>query len=503
MGRFEKAMFLSLGQVVGLCFGILTPMLLSRWMVVEDFGTYRLLVLSVWLAGFTLHCGMDLGLFYFIKKDKDLSPIYSLNASFVTFVMAVTFGALAIFYRAELGGLLNNSAFADLIPYLAMLIALAVPAQHLEQLLVIHDKSILCITVVASNSILQAAIAVGAIYTTGSLRQVLIGLSILAGVRLVCLVLFNVGQYLRLRRPDFGIRQWFRMFQIQLGYSMPLGVTSSLHSVMEMDRLLVSALYSVTTFAKYSVGCFAIPIIPGLLDNVHNLMSIDMVDAVKQKDRKRALLIWLESVKRIAFVAIPTFCIFAVFAEDIMITLFSEKYADSAYYFQLFLVSFLIFAFDPEMVLRAYNRTQVSMKLQILAMAMTATFVGIGIYYFGPAGALIGKAVANALDLVLKFKIVSGLLDATASQMMPIAMLGKTTVAAVGAVAFGLAINGLPIYFQTIVECSVSGLMFLIFSYLLGIISGNDLLHIRGRLSQVSAKFFKPVTATRAPSLDP
>src|SRR5690606_7502228 len=59
MGRFEKAIFLSLGQLAGLCFGMLTPILLSRWLPVADFGTYRLVILILWLTSFTLHCCMD------------------------------------------------------------------------------------------------------------------------------------------------------------------------------------------------------------------------------------------------------------------------------------------------------------------------------------------------------------------------------------------------------------------------------------------------------------
>lgn len=426
-GRFEKALFLSLGQIIGLSFAVLSPMLLSRWLTVEDFGTYRQLLLLIWFASMTLHLGMDFGLFYFIKRGGGQASMFSLNASLVGAISAFVFGSGLVIFSEGVGAALNNPELSPLLPYLAVAIFFIVPSQHLENLLVVMDKPKWVVAHAAFNAFAQAMITIGLLWSTQDLRYVVAGIAVYYAVKSATLITLNVR---RVDWQSFAVVQWWADLKTQLAHCLPLGLSGMLAMILQMDRFLIATMFPVRQFTKYAVGCFELPIIPGLINNIHDLMSIDMVRKAEAGDHAGVRGVWKESVQKIALLIVPVFLVTVIFAEEIITFIFSMKYIESAVYFRVFMISVLLYAFDPELVLRAYGKSKQTLRLQIGDTVVTVALMLSGIFIAGPIGALWGKAAANLIVLVYRLKVCAQLMDATLRDVTPVGLLCRTFLAA-------------------------------------------------------------------------
>ena len=73
------------------------PFFLSRWLSSELFGAYRQLIMLKFLAQALSHGGMNIGLFFFARRDANRAENYSLNAMLIGLGFALMAGMESAF----------------------------------------------------------------------------------------------------------------------------------------------------------------------------------------------------------------------------------------------------------------------------------------------------------------------------------------------------------------------------------------------------------------------
>ena len=217
--NFENMLILSGGKFFGFFLTFLIPFFLSRWLTIEDYGTYKQIIL-LWMIFLQIqNLGMDLGLFYFVKTDPRNAPIFSLNVTAANLATTLlTIGAL-LFFSGQISNLLNNSQLAAYIPYFCLVLLFSIPAQHFEHYLVSMDKIKWAFILEGLHEISKSCIIIMGFLFYNSLKTVLLMLSLLYLIKLCILVCFNIGL---IKRHQINLSTGTPFLLKQVAYGFPL-----------------------------------------------------------------------------------------------------------------------------------------------------------------------------------------------------------------------------------------------------------------------------------------
>lgn len=447
---------LTAGHVAGLGFGVLTPLLLGRFLPEETFGTYRQVMLILWFVGFAGSFGMDQGLFYFVKRQPDRAALYSFGCSVTGGICGALIGGCVAMFGAPLAQFMNNPSLAEHALWLGLYVLCTLPAQHLAAYLVIQDR---IGDALILNILNAAALALAA----------LLGLLVFSSMDVVLMVmtawsLIKLGVLLNVNRPhlfstSFGSLR--ETLAAQIKYSAPLGFSNLLAVSLRLDRIMVSAMFPIRDFARYSVGCFDLPVVPQAVNNLHDLMSIEMAAANEPGRAAKIQQLWLDTVRKITLFVVPIVIFSSMHATPVMNLLFSEKYVDSGPIFRWFVFLILLTSIDPEMIFRVAGRTRLALALDLGTTVLTALAIWSGIRVFGLEGAIYGKVAAQALVLAARLKVTGGLIGRSAFAMMPWRHLSLVTamslLASTAARFLGAGLTG-----TLVLDLAASGILFLV-----------------------------------------
>lgn len=420
MGILKTTLLLTAGRLLGAAFGFLVPVYVSRHLDVASFGTYKLAILCYVSALMLAHVGMDHGLFYFVKKFFSKRALFSINTILFKVATMTVVCAVALFFREESGDLLNNPQFPPVVAPLCVLSFLGVISSHMDHYFIVMNRVRFVTLLYISEAIVNAGLVIGGFYYFDSLPSVLLLMSIIPMAKTVYLLMFNLVEF---KSISLSLDRWVRILRRQVSYSLPLGITNLLTFVMQFDRFVISALYNPMRFAIYAVGCLELPVLPGMINTMHDLMSIEMVEAHRHGDKEKIRQLWVATIKQIMFFLTPV-VIFMIGCSDLVIvTIFSSKYSDSAEYFQAFMMVLFFFSIDPELLFRVFARTRTLLKIQIVTAILTVASFVLVAYYIGPLEALIVRAVAEALNSGVKLLYVKGMIDIRWQDLLPLKYL--------------------------------------------------------------------------------
>lgn len=423
--HIKKTAILTLGQVAGLGIGFVIPIFLSRWLTVEAYGTYKQLMFLYVLALLTVHMGIDWGLFYFIKREPSRAPLFSLNVMLVDLGMATLVIAVGVIGGNFFAALLKNPELALYFPAFAPFLLFSVPAHHFHHYLVVLDRIKAAFWLMVIFESTKALIILAGYFFFNSLFVVLWGLGALALVRLLALLWWNLYLCGKYEQP---LREHRANLREQIRFALPLGISNLVTLLLRLDRFIVSSFFGLKSFTVYSVGCFELPVVENTVTTMADLMSFDMVEARKTEDWEKIKTLWLSTLKRIALLHLPLAVFSIVFAREIITFIYSETYAESASYFVVFSLIFLLPSFTPEVIFRVFAKPGWILRIRAVAVVYTLSFVAIFAWALGPLGALYGKLAADLITAVVQLTCARRLMNLSAAEILPYKEIAAVTL---------------------------------------------------------------------------
>ena len=185
-----------------------------------------------------------------------------------------------------------------------------------------------------------------------------------------------------MRQVNYPLRVWWEKGVHHFRFGLPIGGNNLLLAIGRFDRFLVSALFGVAGFARYSVGCLELPLARQWIETSQNLASVRAVDRTRSNsstDDFSNLKLWLKDCSRIWLYLFPAVALALIFAPELLTVIFGEVYSNSASIFRVFLIGVLCSAFDPELFLRATDRAFISTVTNLVTFALFA-FLAFGFY---------------------------------------------------------------------------------------------------------------------------
>ncbi|AQQ71512.1 Polysaccharide biosynthesis protein [Limihaloglobus sulfuriphilus] len=193
-------------------------------------------------------------------------------------------------------------------------------------------------------------------------------------------------------------------FISQFKYSVPLSLAAIIGAFAAYaDKLSINILNAdPELFASYFNGAFELPLVGVIGGAVTMTMLPSMTEYVKENRIDKFLSLWHRSQIKVAFILFPMWLFFFVFAKEIILVLFSDKYESSVVYFQIFLclIPARLCVFSRITVPLNRNWIYTGGHLIQLIVGYVACFILIR--RFGGIGAAIGMLIsiyANVLFL--------------------------------------------------------------------------------------------------------
>lgn len=417
-GAAGAAAVLMVGRTVGfvLTFGI--PLVLVRVLDQHDFGTYKyLFMLASTLA--VLQLGMGESLYYFIPRRADNPGAVTANA--VVTLAAIGAGVLLVMFGARhpLAVMLGQPGIAPALPLLGAFIALTLVGMPLEIIMVSRKSYRLAASIYAGSDLLRSALLILPGIVFRSLTAVLWGAVAFAAIRVAVLgayLIGTLGARLALDRLEW---------RAQMAYVGPFAVAVMIETVqINLHQYVVWARSDPATFAIYAAGCLQIPLVDVLTTSVGNVMMVRMADDVSRP--AAALALWHQAVERLAFWLWPLTAALILTAHDVIVLLFTARYAASVPVFVLSTFTIALAAFQVDSVLRVYALTRFLIVMNLARLAVVLAGIWWAMATFHLLGAIgvtvVGMAVAKALALWR----MAGVLHVPVSRVLPWRALVRT-----------------------------------------------------------------------------
>ncbi len=192
-----------------------------------------------------------------------------------------------------------------------------------------------------------------------------------------------------------------------LKYSLPLGLTAIVGQLsVNLDKLIVSIFSTTEEFAIYVTGAVRLPLIAIVAGSVYAIIMPELSKLLKVGRKQDAFQLWQRSSISCALVLIPAMVFLAIFAEKLIVLLFTEQYRASSEPFRIYLLLLPV----RSMALTAFPIASGHSRQALIAS--TASLIGNGVAsYFlvrwiGPVGAAIGTLIGIyvfALPIYLKW----------------------------------------------------------------------------------------------------
>jgi len=434
-----RARPLLLARLAGAGLTFAVPLVLARVLVPASYGTFK----QGWLLSQTLQLVLPLGLtqslYYFVPRDRASRDRYVAQTLWVTIGVGVLSAVLLLAGGPLVAARFQNPELTRNLPWVAAFTAFTLAGSPLDVAWNASGRTTAAaLARVATEAGRGAAMVAGAALT-GSVSGVFAGIALASWVRAA----FCATALFRAHGARFD-RSTFRR---QLAYAIPFGLAFLLIvPQQQFHQYAVAAAVSAAAFAIYSVGTFQLPVVDVLYTPVSELLQIAIAESDGAGRPPRAgLQLFHEAVLQLSFVFVPLTGLLLVAGPDLVVFLFSPRYAASGPIFRLAVISVALAALPLDGVMRARAQNRFMLLLSALKLALTLGLVTAGLRLQGPRGALLGWIAAEALARAAMLVRTARIFEVPLRGVLPArALLRQLTATAVASPAAWLALRMVP-----------------------------------------------------------
>jgi O-antigen/teichoic acid export membrane protein len=448
-------------RVLGL---LVLNMVLARGLTTSAYGTYQ----QVWLVyamGFPIFMlGIPASLYYFLQHvDAARRGSLITNSMLLLLFSGLVMSVFTAVGAGVIGGLFGNNELILPLRIFSVYAMFTISTLWAEPLYISTNRHVvvLLLSLVSTIGLLASVIPLAVLGKPLAL--------IFAAVVSFSAIRFIILSYL-LAREKFGARRGpdLALARNQIGYSVPVGGSEIIASVSKsVDKVVVSRVFSPSTYAVYANGAMEVPV-SGLLVGAISAVIWPSLSRMHGEGRKKELLsVWFNTTDKTAFFVMPIFFFFMFFAPEIMVVLFSDTYVASASPFRVHLLVLPLRIAQYAVLLLAMGATRAvfygSVGDLVVKLALSLVLVR-PLGYLGPAVAVV---CSTWLEVYYYLTVGRRLLSVKIGRILPWGRLARTCLIAGVACGFGSSVKLSPLdpLLRVLLGGFVSAASYLLLSY--------------------------------------
>lgn len=380
----------------------LLPVVLTRCLDTATFGEYRLLWLVVGSVMVLATLNMSKGLNYFLPRSD--APRRRLYVHHTMLFLAAS-GLLAAVLTSPWNPYLPQT-LAPLAKYGALVpvfVGLWVTTVLLDHLPTIDERVHWQAYATVGTSLLRAALVAAGAWASGSL-ELIIALLIAAVLVKLALLGVYVWRYHGLGPP------WFerRAFAGQFRHTAPFGLAGALYGLRaQADQWVAAALFSLHSFAAFSLAGFLSPIVvvfrrsvvEAFLPNMSRMEAAGDVAGMMQLNSRGNVLV--------ASLLYPLLAFLFAFTEEIVTVVYTAAYLEAAPAMRVYLFAMVVLVLEVGSVLLLLQQGRVAIGVNAAALAVSAAVSWAAASALGLPGAAAGSVIAIFLDRTLMLRSIA------------------------------------------------------------------------------------------------
>jgi len=484
-GFARRAAWLTAANIIAFGLSFLAPLLLARTLSQTEFGVYKQVfqVLASAIAALNLQVASTA--YYFMPRAPEKKLQVTINVLAFYSAVGALVAALFIFYPECALLVFKSGELVTHMPLLGVTILLWLVSSNLEVIpLALGDVRTSSVFIVAAQ-LTKSALTVSAALVFHSVGA-MVWASAVQGLLQILFMLAYI------RRRFGSLRGAFdrALFKAQIGNALPYGLGSFAQTAQgDLHNYVVSRYFPPAGFAVYSVGLFQLPLL-GLLTTSFGSALIPEVSRLAATGDRRAIIpIWLNAVRKLALVVVPTCALMFVLRYEIITLLFTDAYREAAPIFGIYLFSALLPMTLTGSPIRAHEEFKFfRFKLHLALLPVTFVAIYAGIHAAGLIGAVIALVGVQTLEAAIAVTAVGRRLGFVAGDLRHLTPALKTALAAGAASLAALAVK-LPLAnAHTLVKmvfCGAAfGAVYIFSAYALGAVTDAEKAEFRAALSR-------------------
>ena len=403
---------------------------LARTLTTENYGIYLQVQLIVSTLLYLAIFGVPHSIYFFLPRSSQPRRLIGYSALALCAV-AVLLASTLYANIKTISEMLSNPSLVDLAVISAGLLFFQIPIKLFEPAMIAAKK---VPTFVALNATFNFAfffpIAIPALlgWTVADILASMLAFYIIQFLAIMTTLLMVT---LGLKPVSGGDRYSFRD---QVVYSVPIGLSGVVGEVSrQADKVIVGGFFDPSQYAIYTRGAMEIPLLNVISNSLHNIMMPRFVEAFRDGDKATLLDAWQSAIRMMAAFVYPA-CVLFVTTGDLFIPfLYSDRFAEASIIFQIYMLTLLVRVTTGDAILRAIGRTDVLLKLSVLAIGLNiALTVGL-IKLLGIIGAPIATVLTSYFLVLVYVRIVARMLEIRVSDVFPWQSLARILSASIGA----------------------------------------------------------------------
>ncbi|SDO55950.1 oligosaccharide flippase family protein [Halobacillus aidingensis] len=421
----SDALKLTISKLVSLIVSFGSVMILARYLSLKEFGTYTQLLLIINILTTLFVLGLPNSINYFLAKAENrmeqqsfLSVYYSLST-----ILGFVTGISLLMSAPIITGFFKNPLLNNFIYFLVIFPWAKIILMSIDHVLIVYKKANYLFLFRLINSLLLLLIVVLTAYLQLSFNIYITMFLIVESILAICvyLIVKNISGSISINLDIASIKQIFK-FSIPIGLASTVGLLS-----IQLDKIVISQFFSAEELAIYANAARELPIAI-IATSLTAVLMPQMVRLLKVGENIKAIRVWGDTI----YISYTIMCFFStvlfIFASDIIILLYSEKYLGGTVVFQIYSIFLLLRFTYFGIVLNSIGKTKLILYSSLGSLGLNLILNYLFYYLFGLIGPAIASVVSMLLIAFLQLIVTSKNLNVSFSNIFPWHSLFRITV---------------------------------------------------------------------------
>jgi O-antigen/teichoic acid export membrane protein len=417
----HRAAYLSLARLANYGLMLVSPIILTRVLSVEEFGRYRefLLYGTVLqsLGGFAIYDS----LLYFIPAHPESPWRIVRQTTVLTFCATLITTIALVGFDFATGGAVVGPYLWQLVLYLM----LSTNLDFWEMYWLANHRSLAMFGYSAGRLLTRLLVVTVAATLTREVAPIIWSLIAVEALRLLGSAL-AFAKLDRSRQEPVLDEPW----RGQVRFCLPSGTGSFIANINRyFAGIFVAKMLGAVSLAQYTIGRFPEPVIAIVRNALSTVVLPEMVRRGRENPEGQ-LALWRRATAMNTVLLLPVIALVIRYAEPAVDTVFGHSYAAAAPLMQIFMLSIFRECFDFAPALRAMNRTSPLVYSNLAALIGCAIGMAVLVPIFGVNGAMAAAVMSTYIDAVWQARSVAKHLGKTTAELIPWSSIMRTALAA-------------------------------------------------------------------------
>jgi O-antigen/teichoic acid export membrane protein len=421
----KSTIYLTISKFLNLFISLVTSMLLSRFRSISEYGTFSQINVVISLATALLLMGLPNAINYFYpkarsqtEKDRFISVYFTVTTS-----ISIMIGIILVCSIPLISWYFKNTNISDLYFYLFIIPWTRIIISSFSNVMIVSGRTNRLVIINTINSIMLLVI----IILTQIMHKTFI---FYLWLYVLVETIFTIFTYTETRRATTTFRIAFdnKLFKEILKYTIPLGIATVVGTLnIEMDKLMIGRLMDTEAVAIYANAGKELPL-NIISSSLITIVMPRLVVELNNREYRNATRLWGTSVE-LSYIFMCFFsmvCI--VFAPQIMVFLYSEKYVAGISVFRLYSFVMLLRTTYYGMALNAMGQSKYIFIYSVIALIVNIILNYIFYYIIGFSGPAVSTFVSSLLVGYLQLLHTSKMLKFRLRDVFPWSNLLKITI---------------------------------------------------------------------------